>query len=151
MKITIRSQRDFIAGVIFFTIGVLWMIAATQYRVGRVTAMGPGYFPLVIALVLALLGAASIVRSLRFVDREPFGRWPIAALVCILSGIVAFALLLNTAGFIAACMTVVLLCCVSRLRRRPIETALLALVLISLVTGIFVFGLGLPVELWMPD
>ena len=149
MKFLIRSPRDFAAGLIFFTIGVLWMMAATQYRVGQATAMGPGYFPLAIAIVLTVLGASSVVRSLRFVDQEPFGRWPIAALICVLGGIVAFAVLLESAGLIAASGAVILLCCWSRLRTRPIETAILTLALIAMVSGIFVFGLGLPVDLFV--
>ena len=116
MKLSVRSPRDFAAGFIFFTIGVLWMTAATHYRIGKATAMGPGYFPLAVAAILAVLGASSVVRSLRFVDQEPFGRWPIAALIFVLGGIVAFALLLESAGLIAASGAVVLLCCWSRLR-----------------------------------
>src|SRR5262249_27332126 len=147
MKFLIRSPRDFAAGLIFFTIGITWMVAATHYRIGQATAMGPGYFPLAVALVLTVLGASSVVRSLRFVDEEPFGRWPIAALICVLGGIVAFALLLESVGLIAASGAVVLLCCWSRLRTRPIETVILTLVLVAMVSGIFVFGLGLPVDL----
>jgi hypothetical protein len=149
MKVLIRSPRDLAAGLIFFTIGVLWMIAATRYRIGQATAMGPGYFPLAVASVLAALGAGSIIRSFRFVDREPFGRWPIAALVCVLGGVVAFALLLESVGLIAASGAVVLLCCGLRLRTRPIETVVLTLALIALVCGIFFFGLGLPVDLFV--
>ena len=149
MKFLVSSPRDFAAGLIFFTIGILWMMAATQYRVGQATAMGPGYFPLAVAVVLTMLGASSVVRSFRFVDGEPFGRWPIAALICVLGGIVAFALLLESVGLIAASGAVVLLCCWSRLRARPIETVILTLSLIAMVSGIFVFGLGLPVELFV--
>ena len=149
MRFLVRSPRDFAAGLIFFTIGVLWMMAATHYRIGRATAMGPGYFPLAVAIVLTVLGASSVVRSLRFVDEEPFGRWPIAALICVLGGIVAFALLLESVGLIAASGAVVLLCCWSRLRAWPIETATLTLALIAMVSGIFVFGLGLPVDLFV--
>ena len=149
MKLSVRSPRDFAAGFIFFTIGVLWMTAATHYRIGKATAMGPGYFPLAVAAILAVLGASSVVRSLRFVDQEPFGRWPIAALIFVLGGIVAFALLLESAGLIAASGAVVLLCCWSRLRTRPVEAAILTVALVALVSGIFVFGLGLPVELFV--
>ena len=149
MRFLVSSPRDFAAGLIFFTIGVLWMMAATHYRVGQATAMGPGYFPLAVAIVLTVLGASSVVRSLRFVDEEPFGRWPIAALICVLGGIVAFALLLESVGLIAASGAVVLLCCWSRLRTRPVETAILTLSLIAMVSGIFVFGLGLPVDLFV--
>src|SRR5258708_32260275 len=97
MKLSVRSPRDFAAGFIFFTIGVLWMTAATHYRIGKATAMGPGYFPLAVAAILAGLGGGSGVRSLRFVDPEPFGRWPVAALIFFLRGLVAFPCVLECA------------------------------------------------------
>ena len=57
-------------------------------------------------------------------------------------------LLLESAGLIAAAAVLILLSCWSRLLTRPGETLLLAAVLIALVAGIFVFGLGMPVDLY---
>jgi hypothetical protein len=62
--------------------------------------------------------------------------------------VVGVGLLLEAAGLIAAAAVLILLSCWSRLRVRPGETMLLAVALIALVTGIFVFGLGMPVDLY---
>jgi hypothetical protein len=110
--------------------------------------MGPGYFPLAVSLILAGLGIGSVIRSLTVAEPDVLDPWPIAAIVFILGGVVGFGLLLQSAGLIAAAAVLILLSCWSRLRTRPGETLLLTAALIALVAGIFVFGLGMPVDLY---
>jgi hypothetical protein len=148
MKLRVRSQREFTAGLIFFCIGSVWLAGSLNHRIGSATAMGPGYFPMAVSLLLAGLGIASVIRSLTIADADVLDPWPLAAFVFVLGGVVGFGLLLESAGLIAAAAVLILLSCWSRLLTRPGETLLLAAVLIALVAGIFVFGLGMPVDLY---
>jgi hypothetical protein len=148
MKFRVRSQREFTAGLIFFCIGSVWLAGSLDHRIGSATAMGPGYFPLVVSLVVAALGIGSVIRSLTLADADTLEPWPLAALLFVLGGVVGFGLLLQSAGLIAAAAVLILLSCWSRLRTQPSETLLLAVALIALVSGIFVFGLGMPVDLY---
>jgi hypothetical protein len=148
MKFRVRSQREFTAGLIFFTIGAIWLASSLSYRVGTATAMGPGYFPLVVSLILTALGIGSVTRSLKFAESDAIEPWPLLAIVLVLGSVVGFGLLLESAGLIAAAAVLILLSCWSRLRARPFETLLLTAALIALVSGIFVFGLGMPVDLY---
>jgi len=45
MKFRVRSQREFTAGLIFFSIGAIWLASSLSYRIGTATAMGAGLFP----------------------------------------------------------------------------------------------------------
>jgi hypothetical protein len=148
MKFRVRSQREFTAGLIFFCIGSVWLAGSLDHRIGSATAMGPGYFPFVVSLVVAALGIASVIRSLTLADTDTLEPWPLAALLFVLGGVVGFGLLLQSAGLIAAAAVLILLSCWSRLRTQPGETLLLAVALIALVSGIFVFGLGMQVDLY---
>ena len=148
MKFRIRSQREFAAALIFLAIGAIWLASSLSYRVGTATAMGPGYFPLVVSLILTGLGIGSVIRSLKFAEADVIEPWPLVAILLVLGGVVGFGLLLEPAGLIAAAAILVLLSCWSRLRARPFETLLLTAGLIALVSGIFVFGLGMPVDLY---
>jgi hypothetical protein len=148
MTFRVRSQREFTAGLIFFCIGSVWLAGSLDHRIGSATAMGPGYFPLVVSFVVAALGIASVIRSLTSADADTVEPWPLAALLFVLGGVVGFGLLLQSAGLIAAAAVLILLSCWSRLRTRPAETLLLAVALIALVSGIFVFGLGMQVDLY---
>jgi hypothetical protein len=148
MKFRVRSQREFAAGLIFFSIGAIWLASSLSYRVGTATAMGPGYFPLVVSLILAGLGIGSVIRSLKFAEPDVIEPWPLVAIVVVLGSVVGFGLLLESAGLIAAAAVLILVSCWSRLWARPFETLLLTVALIALVSGIFVFGLGMPVDLY---
>lgn len=60
----IKSQKDFYSGLMFTTVGVAFAWGASTYNVGTGARMGPGYFPLMLGVVLALLGAVIIFKSL---------------------------------------------------------------------------------------
>ncbi len=65
----IKSEKDFFAGLMFTAVGTAFAWGATNYTIGTGARMGPGYFPLLLGVVLALLGAFIIFESL-VVDTE---------------------------------------------------------------------------------
>lgn len=65
----IKSEKDFFAGLMFTAVGTAFAWGATSYTIGTGARMGPGYFPLLLGVVLALLGAFIIFESL-VVDTE---------------------------------------------------------------------------------
>ena len=75
-KLKIRSQRDFFSGALFCAFGVAFAWGATSYTVGTGARMGPGYFPLIVGVLIALLGSAIMLQSLRSggPDGDPIGR-----------------------------------------------------------------------------
>ncbi len=60
----IKSQKDFFAGLMFTVVGVGFAWGATNYNVGEAARMGPGYFPLVLGILLGILGAAIMFEAL---------------------------------------------------------------------------------------
>lgn len=54
----IKSQKDFFAGLMFMGVGVAFAWGATTYNIGTGARMGPGYFPLMLGVLLAVIGAA---------------------------------------------------------------------------------------------
>ena len=60
----IKSQKDFFAGLMFTVIGASFGWGATTYTVGHGARMGPGYFPLMLGVILAALGAFILFQSL---------------------------------------------------------------------------------------
>lgn len=53
----IRSQKDFLSGLLFTTTGVAFAVGARAYEVGTSRLMGPGYFPMILGYILAILGS----------------------------------------------------------------------------------------------
>ena len=93
----IKSQRDFFAGLMFAVTGGAFAIGATTYSIGEGARMGPGYFPLMLGLVLAALGAFIIFEALvvETDDGEKVGPWAWQPLVYILGANLAFGVLLG--------------------------------------------------------
>lgn len=52
----IKSQKDFFSGLLFIVVGIAFAWGATNYKVGDAARMGPGYFPLMLGILLAVLG-----------------------------------------------------------------------------------------------
>ena len=142
----ISDHKDFVAGLIFAAIGATALILALGYRMGRATAMGPGYYPALLGIVLIVLGLAATLRAVRFAPMETIARWPVVPTLAVLAGIVCFALLVSRAGLFPATVALVLCACAGRLRRHPLEVLAVAVALGAFVVGLFVYGLGLPLS-----
>ena len=92
----LASQRDFLSGLMFATVGMAFAIEATGYEVGTSDRMGPGYFPLMLGVMLGLLGTAITVKSITMggPDGDPVGAIAWRPLLCVLGGNLAFGALL---------------------------------------------------------
>lgn len=93
----IKSQKDFFSGLMFTVVGAGFAIGATQYSVGTGARMGPGYFPMMLGIVLAVLGAFIVFYSLveHTDDGEPVGAFAWKPLVFVLGANLVFGVLLG--------------------------------------------------------
>ncbi|SFU60509.1 Tripartite tricarboxylate transporter TctB family protein [Polaromonas sp. YR568] len=92
----IKSQKDFFSGLMFMGVGGAFAWGATTYNVGEGARMGPGYFPLMLGILLALIGAAITFTSL-VVEAEgggKIGKWAWKPLFFIILANVVFGILL---------------------------------------------------------
>jgi len=60
----IKSQKNFFSGLMFMCVGVAFAWGASSYTIGNGARMGPGYFPLVLGILLAVLGGAITFKAL---------------------------------------------------------------------------------------
>ena len=60
----IKSQKDFLSGLMFLVVGGIFAWGATNYSIGTGARMGPGYFPMLLGVLLAILGAIILMGSL---------------------------------------------------------------------------------------
>ena len=61
----LASQKDFFSGLMFTIVGITFAIGATNFTVGSAARMGPGYFPLLLGIVLAALGVIVTLQSFK--------------------------------------------------------------------------------------
>jgi len=95
--VNIKSQKDFFAGLMFMGVGAAFAWGATSYSIGTGARMGPGYFPLLLGVMLALLGVAIIFNALvvESVDGDKMGTWAYRPLVYIIGANVIFGVCLG--------------------------------------------------------
>ncbi len=92
----IKSQKDFFSGLLFVVVGVAFAWGATTYNVGTGARMGPGYFPLILGICMAILGAFILFESLviETEDGDKIGSWAWKPLFFIIAANLLFGLLL---------------------------------------------------------
>lgn len=92
----IKSQKDFFSGLMFAIIGGGFAWGATNYSIGTGARMGPGYFPLLLGILLAVLGAFTVFYSLieHTEDSDKIGTFAWRPIIYILGANVIFGILL---------------------------------------------------------
>lgn len=93
----IKSQKDFFSGLMFTVVGLGFAIGAMNYSVGTGARMGPGYFPMLLGVVLAVLGGFVTFYSLveHTEDGEKVGAFAWKPLIYILGSNLVFGVLLG--------------------------------------------------------
>lgn len=93
----IKSQKDFFSGLMFMGIGVAFAWGATTYNIGEGARMGPGYFPLMLGILMAILGIIITFKSLviETVDGDKIGKWAWKPLIFIILANLIFGVLLG--------------------------------------------------------
>ena len=88
----IKSQKDFFAGLMFISIGMAFAIGAYSYGMGDGGRMGPGYFPRLLGILLAILGSVVLFKSLTVAtaDGEKVGSVAWKPLLCIIGANLIF-------------------------------------------------------------
>jgi len=107
----IKRQRDFWCGLAFAGFGLAFAWAAGTWPLGHWAAPGPGFFGLVLALALTMIGGAMLFAATTFesVGGDPIGDLGSRPLVLLLLAIIAFALALPRLGLIPTVLLVVLI------------------------------------------
>ncbi|MBX9834121.1 MAG: tripartite tricarboxylate transporter TctB family protein [Burkholderiaceae bacterium] len=93
----IKSQKDFFAGLMFMGVGTAFAWGATTYNVGTGARMGPGYFPLMLGILLAFIGGLITFKAttVETQDGDKIGKWAWKPLFFILAANFSFGILLG--------------------------------------------------------
>jgi hypothetical protein len=146
MKLALRNNKDFWAGLVFAGTGAGAMFIARTYPFGTTLRMGPGYFPIVLSVILIAFGLFVMVRGLRNFEKIK-GNWSIRALIILPLSMVLFGVLMEVAGFIPALAGLIFVSAASGREFKFKEVLLLTVLLSVMSVAMFIWGLGLPYPL----
>ena len=154
----IKSQKDFFSGLMFMGVGAAFAWGATTYNVGEGARMGPGYFPLMLGVLMAILGIAVTFKSLvvETVGGDKIGKWAWKPLVYIIAANLIFGVLLGglpsiklpAMGMIAAIYALTFVASMAETGWKVKNTFVLATVLAAGSYVAFVLVLKLQFAVW---
>lgn len=154
----IKSQKDFFSGVMFTVVGVAFAWGATTYNVGTGARMGPGYFPLMLGILMAIIGLAVMFTGLTVEteDGEKVGKWAWKQVAYILGANLAFGVLLGglpsigvpAMGLIIAIYALVLIASLAGHEFNLRQVLILATVLAVGSYIAFIWALKLQIQVW---
>jgi hypothetical protein len=145
----IRNSQDFWAGVLFAAIGIVTVAAAVDYPLGTLRNIGPGYFPVVLGVILALVGIAIAIRGIA-IEGERAEGLAIRPLIMVTLSVVAFAFLLRPFGLVLATVALVAISALAGRDFSMLRVALVSAGLTVLSAGIFIYALRLPFTIGPP-
>ena len=125
-RLRVSASKDFIGGTLIIVIGAATALQASAYDIGSLRAMGPGFFPLALGVILVFAGVAILLAG-NHPQAAGNGR-PLAlewrGWLCICGSIGAFAVLGTYGGLVPATFAVVLISALGD-RTNTIVTAVL--------------------------
>jgi hypothetical protein len=143
----IRAEKDFWSGVMFLGFALVAIVTARHYAMGSGGKMGPGYFPLLLGIALAGLGALLVGRSL-VLEGTRVTRLQARPILMIVLGVILFGLMIPYLGLVVALAAVTAVSAFATRESRPLEVTALAAVLAAFSVGVFVYALRLPLTIW---
>ncbi|MFM9925696.1 tripartite tricarboxylate transporter TctB family protein [Variovorax sp. H27-G14] len=154
----IKSQADFFSGVMFTSVGGAFAIGATTYTVGNGARMGPGYFPLMLGILLAVLGAIIMFQALvvETTDGDPIGKWAWKPLAFVLGANLAFGVLLGglpsiglpAMGMIIAIYALTIISSMAGEQFKLRDVLILSTILAAGSYVAFIWALKLQIQVW---
>jgi hypothetical protein len=141
------SDRDTLAGVVIAALGAVLFVLSNRFSIGGLNNPGPGFFPLVVSVLLFAIGAVITVRG--WLTRSQHGI-PTLRLRSLLAAVAlaSFGGLVDQLGLVLAGAALLVVAALAGHKPRPLETVALVLVLVPVSVAIFVFALGQRMPLW---
>jgi len=152
MKPFAIDRTNGLCAALFIFFGAFFALQSFSLEIGTALRMGPGYFPLVLAIVLILLGAVILVQAIR-VEGEPIGPMAWRGMLFILPAPVFFGLTVRGLGFVPSIFLTALIAAFASGRMKPLLAFVLSVGLTLFSVLVFSYALGLPFQRfgpWLP-
>lgn len=145
----IKSQRDFFSGLMFIAVGAIFAVGATNYSMGSSAKPGAGYFPLILSVLMAILGAVVLFKSLTIETEggDPIGDIAWKPLIIIVASIAVFGVALPRLGLFITIPLLVLMVSTAGGEFSLKGVLLSCLVLTAFSWVVFIWGLNLTIPL----
>ena len=145
-----RLARDTVGGLFFAAIGLAFVLGSNHLPMGEAARMASGYFPRLLGYCLIFIGLAISIRG-TFSEKkshEIIYRFALKKVLLIGTALLAFAFLLEPAGLLISLSVLVFISSLASEGRKLKEALILTALIDFLVVAVFVWTIGLEVELF---
>jgi uncharacterized membrane protein len=139
MSLKTWRWKDLAGGLLMVVLGVATIFQSSQYELGSLRHMGPGYFPLILGIILTASGVLIAINSrsaeakIAVPKRPPEWRgW-----FCICAGIVAFVVIGEYGGLLPATFAIVFISALGDRQNSLLAATLLALAMTFICFVVF--------------
>lgn len=141
-------QKSFLSGIMFIGFSVVLLANALPLQMGTARNVGPGYFPLSLAVILLLLGILIVISAFREHHPELVEAldWRGAAMVT--AAIISYSLTIRPLGFIPALTIATIIASFAPHQISIKRTVIMTPLVVAACWLIFVKGLGMSVRLF---
>lgn len=143
------NKADAAAGVLFTLAGGVFGAQSLGLEIGTALRMGPGYFPLVLSVVLILLGLLVLASAFR-APGEDIGTTAWRGMMFILPAPIFFGLTVRGLGFVPSIFLTTVVAAMASLKMRVGPALVLAAAVTLFCTLVFSYALGLPFRRFGP-
>lgn len=143
------DRVNLLCGIIFVGAGLFFAIQSLGLELGTAFRMGPGYFPLLLAALLVLLGMVIVVQAFRK-EGEPIEALAWRGMLFILPAPVLFGLTVRGLGFVPALFLAAYLASFASHRMNVLRALILSASITAFSVAVFSYALGLPFERFGP-
>lgn len=146
------NRKDLIGGGLMLLLGIGAAAQASQYHIGSLQEMGPGYFPLALGIILAVTGVAIMLAGLRTAIIAPAVKlkreW--RGWFCICASMIVFAVLGHYGGLLPATFACVFVAALGDRKNSLLAALVLAatMTLVCLVVFWWLLKVQLPLFGW---
>lgn len=157
MKHPLHVKKDYYGGALLMILGISASYAAVSYRIGSLSAMGPGYFPFALGILIALTGALIAISAAG--DKGPekqqaalvghgHGMPDLRGTICIVLATVAFYFIGEWFGLLPATFAITFISAMGDRDNTWKQSVLLSLVMVVVAAVVFYWALKLQMPLY---
>jgi putative tricarboxylic transport membrane protein len=141
----IKSGQDLATGLLFVLVGAGGLWFGWDYPMGTAQRPGTGVLPYILSWCLIGTGGLLWLKA-AFIEGAPLTGWAWRPVIMITLATVAFALLVDQLGLAVSMLVSMTLAALGTPETRWVEYALFAAIMLALGIAMFIWGLGMPIQ-----
>jgi putative tricarboxylic transport membrane protein len=141
----IKSGQDLLTGLLFVVVGAGALWIGADYPMGTAQRPGTGVLPFILSWCLIGTGALLWLKAV-LVEGPGLTSWAWRPVIMVTLATIAFALLVDRYGLVAAMLASMTLAALGTPETRWGEYTLFALLMLAIGIAMFIWGLGMPIQ-----